>query len=74
MEQIKAPKYVQKCIRIMQRNAKVVNDWMVDNNIDRKTPLGSLLEPLDKKKKKFIHKNQMNIFDYLSKEDRGTCM
>lgn len=69
---IKAPKYVQKHIRIMQKNAKIVNDWMVENNISRSTSLSSLLEPEEKKKKKFIHKNQMNIFDYLSKEDRGT--
>lgn len=62
---IKAPKYVQKCIRIMQKNAKLVNDWMVENNISRSTSLSSLLEPEEKKKKVYIHKNQMNIYDFI---------
>lgn len=70
MKNIKAPKYVQKCIIIMKKNARIVNDWMEENNIDRKTSLNSLLEPLDKPKKVFIHKNQMNIYDFLEEKQQ----
>lgn len=62
-----APRYIQKSIKIMQKNAKVVSDWMKENNIDRKTPLKEFLSEEEPKKKKIkINKGQMTIYDFIT--------
>lgn len=67
----KVPKYIQECIKrmfycdkVIKSNARVVEQWINDNKIDRTIPLSSLLEPSSSKKHSFISKGQMTIFDY----------
>ncbi len=62
-----APRYIQKSIRIMQKNAKVVSNWMKENNIDRKIPLKEFLsEEEPKKNKSRIIRGQMTIYDFIT--------
>lgn len=72
MKKIIAPRYIQKSIRIMQKKAKIVSDWMTENNIDRKIPLKDFLSKEEpKKSKNSVIKGQMTIFDLITEKERG---
>ena len=69
---IKTPKYIQIAIKrilyhskVYENNAKLVDEWIKNNNIDRKTPLMNFIEKSPKKKMSRIE-GQLNIFDYLN--------
>lgn len=56
----------------MQKNAKVVSDWMTENDIDRKIPLKDFLSKEEpKKNKNSIIKGQMTIFDFITEKEGG---
>lgn len=70
---MKAPKYIQIAIRrmfyhqkVVRNNADKVNQWLSNNKIDRNIPLNEFVDSLDyKRKKQFVAKGQMTIFDYI---------
>lgn len=66
---MKAPKYIQLCIRrmlyhrkVVENNTAKVNEWFNASNIDKNT---SLVDLLTEETKEVVPKGQMSIFDLL---------
>ncbi|MEI3530668.1 MAG: hypothetical protein V8Q75_06405 [Bacilli bacterium] len=68
----KAPKYIQLCItrmfyhqRVVKNNSLIVEQWLLNNQIDRNVPLKKFLENnAVVKKAHTIAKGQLSIFDF----------
>lgn len=70
---MKAPKYIQLCIRrmlyhrkVVENNTAKVNEWFNANNIDKKI---SLIELLEEESREIVPKDQISIFDLLEEND-----